>query len=137
MLIPLFLHSGGVLYAPSFYLSEYFDANREEYIISLENLSRKDDWQGWVEFFLRAISEQADTNLEKLQPACGERTKPSMAGRRSVALRSQAAKNNSQEGRRSATIHNRASPGQRAWQTLPRRIAGAIPPATSLDGRVV
>ena len=65
MLIPLFLHSCGVLFAPSFYLSEYFDSHRDQYITALENLSTRDAWQEWIAFFLQAISEQAESNLQK------------------------------------------------------------------------
>lgn len=65
LIIPLFLHSQGILSRPSFYLSEYFEEHRDEYYDRLLAVSEHDDWTGWVAFFLRALTSQAETNLEK------------------------------------------------------------------------
>ena len=65
MLIPLFLYSRGVLAFPSFYLSEYFEDHRDQYIGRRQALSEDADWHGWVRFFLEAVVEQADKNTEK------------------------------------------------------------------------
>jgi len=65
MLIPLFLHSRGILAFPSFYLSEYFEAHRDEYIGRLQAISGHGDWHGWIRFFLEAVVEQADKNTMK------------------------------------------------------------------------
>jgi Fic family protein len=52
MLIPLFLYHKKLLSAPTFYLSEYLEMNREEYIERLLAVSRDDDWTSWCVFFL-------------------------------------------------------------------------------------
>ena len=62
MLIPLFLFEKGLLSSPMFYLSSYLEAHREEYYHYLQGVSRDDDWNGWISFFLKAIVEQAKIN---------------------------------------------------------------------------
>jgi Fic family protein len=65
MLIPLFLYERKLLHAPVFYLSEYLEANREEYYDRLLAVSSRNDWSGWCRFFLKAIVEQAAQNEAK------------------------------------------------------------------------
>lgn len=65
MLIPLFLYHKKLLTAPTFYVSEYLEANRDEYIDRLDAVSRDNDWTGWCLFFLKAILKQADSNIQK------------------------------------------------------------------------
>lgn len=62
ILIPLFLYQKKQLTEPMFYLSEYFEENREEYYQRLKAISQENDWNGWLEFFLRAIAIQAKAN---------------------------------------------------------------------------
>jgi Fic family protein len=71
MLIPLFLYHKKLLSAPTFYLSEYLEMNREEYIERLLAVSRDDDWTSWCVFFLQAIPKQADTNIKKARAILG------------------------------------------------------------------
>ncbi|MDR0292145.1 MAG: Fic family protein [Elusimicrobium sp.] len=63
MIIPLYLYLTGVLQRPMFYISEYFEKNRTEYYARLAAISQHNDWQGWVEFFLRAVEEQSRINI--------------------------------------------------------------------------
>lgn len=65
ILIPLFLYDRKLLHSPMFYLSEYLEANRQEYCDRLLAVSRDDDWTGWCCFFLQAIQEQAAENESK------------------------------------------------------------------------
>jgi Fic family protein len=65
LLIPLFLYQKKRLSNPMFYLSAYLDAHRAEYYARLAAISAEGDWTGWVAFFLRAITEQANTNIER------------------------------------------------------------------------
>lgn len=51
ILIPLFLYQKKKLSQPMFYLSSYLEANREEYYVRLQNISREGDWNGWIAFF--------------------------------------------------------------------------------------
>lgn len=67
LIVPLFLFSQGLLSRPNFYISEYLEANREEYYARLLAISRDDDWTGWCGFFLRAVIAQAETNQRKAQ----------------------------------------------------------------------
>lgn len=66
LLIPLYLHSKGLLERPVFYLSEYFEAHREEYIDCLNALQQDPTaWEPWLLFFLRAVDEQARENMRR------------------------------------------------------------------------
>ncbi len=65
MLIPLFLYQRKLLTAPSFYMSGYLEANRDEYQERLRAVSRDGDWTGWAAFFLDGIREQAAENERK------------------------------------------------------------------------
>lgn len=65
MLIPLFLAKTGLLSSPVFYISAYFERNREEYYERLLRVSSDNDWTGWAVYFLRSIVEQAKENADK------------------------------------------------------------------------
>lgn len=67
LIIPLFLYAHGLLSRPNFYLSEYLEANRDEYYDRMLAISRDDDWTAWVAFFLRGIIAQAEVNTQKAQ----------------------------------------------------------------------
>ena len=64
MLIPLMLWEWGVLSAPYFFVSDYFEKNKEEYLEGLRNVSEIRDWSNWCIFFLRALEAQATANIE-------------------------------------------------------------------------
>ncbi len=65
MLIPLYLFDRKQLQYPMFYMSEYLEANRQEYYDRLLAVSRDGDWTGWCRFFLQALREQATQNEAK------------------------------------------------------------------------
>lgn len=67
MIIPLFLFHRKLLQSPDFYMSEYFEANRDAYIESMRTVSRDGDWTQWCEFFLKGVTLQAKKNQEKAQ----------------------------------------------------------------------
>lgn len=71
ILIPLFLYQKKKLSQPMFYLSSYLESNRDEYYVRLQNVSRKDDWNGWIAFFLKAITAQAENNSAKVKSIMG------------------------------------------------------------------
>ncbi len=56
MLVPLFMWRRQLIRQPAFYISAYFEANRDAYYEGLLSVSRDDDWTGWCEFFLARIS---------------------------------------------------------------------------------
>ena len=67
MLITLMLWRNGAISAPYFYLSRYFEDHKDEYLDRLRAVSERDDWDGWCQFFLAAIENQAVTNLAVAQ----------------------------------------------------------------------
>ncbi len=67
ILIPLFLYDKKILSSPSFYLSEYLDEHRDEYIARLEDLRQGGAaWDRWCLFFVNAVRVQADSNGERV-----------------------------------------------------------------------
>ncbi|MBN4053244.1 Fic family protein [bacterium AH-315-L15] len=67
ILIPLFLYQKKQLSQPMFYLSEYLESNRDEYYQRLRRISEEQDWNGWIAFFLRAITHQAKGNSRRVK----------------------------------------------------------------------
>ena len=65
LIVPLYMVAKGLLEAPHFYISGFLDEHRDEYYERLQAVSRDDDWTGWSEFFLKAVEEQANTNLAR------------------------------------------------------------------------
>jgi Fic family protein len=62
MLVTLLLYSKKVILTPTFYISGYFEKNRDLYNQRLLAISTENDWDGWIEFFIKGIIEQADVN---------------------------------------------------------------------------
>ena len=71
LLVPLFLWQHGRIREPTFYISAYFEAHRDEYYDGLLAVSRDDDWTGWCRFFLGAVQAQAEDNLTRAQDILG------------------------------------------------------------------
>ena len=65
MIIPLFLFEKRLLSRPCFYLSAYFEARREDYILHLRNLGQPGSWNRWLDFFLNGVAIQAEANTRK------------------------------------------------------------------------
>ncbi|QBM19142.1 hypothetical protein MARI_32850 [Marinobacter sp. JH2] len=63
MLITLMLWSSGTISAPHFYISGYFEENKDAYIDIMRKVSEEGDWSHWCLFFLDAIEKQAIRNL--------------------------------------------------------------------------
>jgi Fic family protein len=83
IVIPLFLFERKLLSLPMFYLSEWLEEHREEYVIALRNLGREDRaWNRWIEFFLTGVEEQAVRNSKKARVVVDlyERTKKDVIG---------------------------------------------------------
>lgn len=59
LLITFMLVEAKVLTLPLLYLSIYLKANRSEYYDRLMNVRMKGDWEGWLRFFLRGVSDTA------------------------------------------------------------------------------
>jgi Fic family protein len=72
ILIPIFMFEKGLLSQPTFYLSEYIEAHRDEYMDRLNELGRvKNSWRHWTEFFLNAVTAQAQSNAHKADSILG------------------------------------------------------------------
>ncbi|MEK6606816.1 MAG: Fic/DOC family N-terminal domain-containing protein [Myxococcota bacterium] len=67
ILVPVFLHEKGLLDRPTFYLSQYLEAHRAEYVARLRGLNGPASWNAWTAFFLRALASQAETNARKVR----------------------------------------------------------------------
>jgi Fic family protein len=65
ILVPLILYGKGLLSSPMLYISSYLERNRDVYYDRLNSISRKADWNGWIDFFLQAVIDQADENNRK------------------------------------------------------------------------
>ncbi len=65
IIMPLFLKFKGVLNSPMLYLSGYFENHRDEYYSSLQAISDNNDWEQWIQYFLKAVVEQTNENIEK------------------------------------------------------------------------
>jgi len=67
MFVPLFLFKLGLLSRPTFYISAFFERNRDEYYERLRAVSRDGIWTEWAGFFLKAVQVQAEQNQSKAQ----------------------------------------------------------------------
>jgi Fic family protein len=64
MLITLMLWNLGLISQPHFYVSGYFEDNKDEYLDRMRAVSQNGDWSEWCVFFLDALHAQALENLE-------------------------------------------------------------------------
>ncbi len=68
ILIPLFLHEKRILSRPAFYLSEYLESHRDQYVDRLREIGEvQGAWNRWTVFFLTALQVQAEANVRKTQ----------------------------------------------------------------------
>ncbi len=70
LLVILLLVERGLLPQPLLYLSAFFEAHRLEYYDRLLAVSQRGDWEGWLAFFLTAVSTEAadaSARVERLQ----------------------------------------------------------------------
>lgn len=61
ILIPLFLYEKKLISHPNFYISGFFNLERDTYYNQLESISKNNSWDDWIEFFLQAVIFQAKT----------------------------------------------------------------------------
>jgi len=65
ILIPLFLFEKKILSVPMFYISAFFESNRDEYYNKLKAITDNKEWESWIVFFLKGIISQSEKNIEK------------------------------------------------------------------------
>lgn len=65
LVVPLFLFEKRLLTHPMFYVSDWLERHRVDYYRHLHGLSAESPaWDSWVAFFLKAVEEQANANVE-------------------------------------------------------------------------
>lgn len=67
MLITLMLWTSGLIRQPHFYVSAYFEQNRDDYIDGMRRVSSHDEWTEWCIFFLDGLRSQAERNISVAQ----------------------------------------------------------------------
>lgn len=65
ILIPLFLYHKKIIHEPVFYLSDYLESHRKQYYDALKEITDSGDWTNWIRFFLQAVIDQAEKNINK------------------------------------------------------------------------
>lgn len=65
LLIPLFFYYRGLIPTPTFYMSSFFERNRDIYIQRLANISKHNAWIEWIHYFLEGLIVQAKLNTKK------------------------------------------------------------------------
>ena len=69
LIIPLYLLNKGVITKPCFYISDYFERNRELYYGALDKPRKNGDLRYWAEFFLNAAVDTAKSAKLKFSNA--------------------------------------------------------------------
>ena len=59
LLITFLLCDAGIMKWPCLYISHYFKKYKSEYYARLQDTREKGDWEGWIKFFLRGVSDVA------------------------------------------------------------------------------
>jgi len=65
LLITLLLCAEGLLPQPLLYLSAFFERHRSQYYRLLLEVSQQGNWEEWIKFFLRGVSEQSVDALNR------------------------------------------------------------------------
>ena len=65
LLIPLFLYYRDYLPIPAFYMSKYFEKDRDTYIKKLNGISAENNWKDWIKYYLSGVIEQAKISTQK------------------------------------------------------------------------
>lgn len=93
LLVTLMLHAEHVIFEPLLYLSLYFKQHRAAYYESLQRVRFDGDWEQWLRFFMRGISEvgaqavDTATKLIALVEADRARVREELKSSASSALR--------------------------------------------------
>jgi len=67
VLIPLLFIKHGLIKEPVLYLSNFFEQHQKIYVDHLYNISAKNDWIAWIDFFLRAVISQSEGMSNKIR----------------------------------------------------------------------
>lgn len=92
LMISLYLMQWGLLKKPVLYLSDYFDRHRFRYYDTLMGVRMKNDLHGWLEFFVRGISDTCHksvnglTSIIALRTECEKERLPQLGRKYQTAL---------------------------------------------------
>ncbi|MCK5783232.1 MAG: Fic family protein [Desulfobacterales bacterium] len=67
LLIPLILAREEALSRPLLYLSHYFLQHRAAYYEAMMGVRERGDWEGWMKFFLRGVTDVSDEAVDKME----------------------------------------------------------------------
>ncbi len=67
LLITFLLYERGILREPLLYLSLFFKQNRQTYYEHLQAVRECGEWEAWIEFFLRGVTETARQGIQTAQ----------------------------------------------------------------------
>ncbi len=65
LLIPLYLWKKDLLSSQSFYMSTYFENDRDSYYDGLLDVSKNENWLDWCKYFLKGVISQSKQNLNR------------------------------------------------------------------------
>ena len=71
LLIPFLMKEYGVTGSVSFFISQYFEKNRNEYYSTLEGITKNNNWDAWISFFLHAVAEHGKEMQQKTDTLLG------------------------------------------------------------------
>jgi Fic family protein len=66
LLITLLLVAWRLISQPLLYMSNFIEANRQEYYDRLLSVSQKGEWEGWLLFFLEGVRSQAEDASQRI-----------------------------------------------------------------------
>ena len=67
LLIPFLMKEYGLIDDISYFISQYFERHRSEYYNSLENITKRNDWSGWIHFFLQSVVDHGNEMKNKVE----------------------------------------------------------------------
>lgn len=67
LLLAMMIQQGCGLSKPWLYMSEYFEARKDEYIDLLYGVSARNDWASWIRFCLGGVVSQADATARRCE----------------------------------------------------------------------
>ena len=67
LLIPFLMKEYGLIEDVSYFISQYFERHRNEYYNSLENITKRNDWSGWIHFFLQSVVDHGNEMKHKVE----------------------------------------------------------------------
>lgn len=66
ILLSIFLYFKKVLSHPLFFQSAYFELHRDEYYAKLLRITKNNDWNSWIDYFLHGVIKQSQINIKKV-----------------------------------------------------------------------